>query len=177
MSMCGHFQLKRKDLKKISKQFSILEDIPNEDIKPYQPALVLFNDKTSKILQFGLQKKSLIVNAKSETLFDKYTFQKIIQNKCIIPASFYYEKNTHKNNVKIFKEELMYFAGLYENNQFVIITTKANDSIQPIHHRMPLILNEEEMMDWLENKNIETILQKECEPLQNNQKLEQLSLF
>ena len=33
--------------------------------------------------------------------------------------------------------------------RFVIITTRANDSVKTVHHRMPLLLSREEVGDWI----------------------------
>ena len=44
----------------------------------------------------------------------------------------------------------MYFAGIFEKNQFSIITTK---SMNKIHHRQPLIINKSKINDYLNTKN------------------------
>lgn len=50
---------------------------------------------------------------------------------------------------------LLYIAGLYtpaldgELPRYVILTTAANDSMQDIHDRMPVILRKEEIGEWV----------------------------
>jgi putative SOS response-associated peptidase YedK len=53
---------------------------------------------------------------------------------------------------------LIYFAGLYESwrpapgekeRTFTIITTTPNSLIEPVHNRMPVILEDEAIDDWL----------------------------
>ena len=48
--------------------------------------------------------------------------------------------------------ELMYFAAIHENNQFCIITTKAQDNVSQIHHREPLIVNQSQINNYLNIK-------------------------
>ena len=40
----------------------------------------------------------------------------------------------------------MYFAGVFENNQFSIITREADGENSKIHHRQPLIINKSKLM-------------------------------
>lgn len=46
-------------------------------------------------------------------------------------------------------------AGIYntfgDESRFVILTTNANQSIVDIHNRMPLILQKDQISDWLNN--------------------------
>ena len=48
---------------------------------------------------------------------------------------------------------LTYLAGLYDTvegeTRFVILTTAANASMEPVHDRMPLVLTQEEGCSWL----------------------------
>ena len=175
--MCGQFHLEKEAVYRLSKEYSLPKEVPLFDIKPTQPALVLLKNKKSDIFQFGLSRKTLIINAKCETIFEKPTFQKIINNTCIIPASYYYEWDNLSNKITLYNNEILYFAGLYNHHQFVILTTEANDSVKKIHTRMPLILNREEKEDWLNNKNMDVLLHKIPSSLKNNQKIEQLTLF
>ena len=49
--------------------------------------------------------------------------------------------------------DLMYFAGVFENNQFSIITREADGENSKIHHRQPLIINKSKINDYLNLKN------------------------
>ena len=40
-------------------------------------------------------------------------------------------------------------AGIYENNEFCLITENASENIKPIHHRQPVILNESDVNRYL----------------------------
>ena len=47
----------------------------------------------------------------------------------------------------------IYLAGIYDTingvNCFIILTTEPNDSVAPIHDRMPLLLSHEQVRPWL----------------------------
>ena len=43
----------------------------------------------------------------------------------------------------------MYMAGIYENNEFCLITENASENINIIHHRQPVILNEADVNRYL----------------------------
>ena len=70
-------------------------------------------------------------------------------------------------------------AGCYrkydEGDRFVILTTQANASMEPVHDRMPLILEREEAVAWLlENDAAEGLLQKSPPLLVRRTEYEQL---
>ena len=43
----------------------------------------------------------------------------------------------------------IFFAGIYESDQFCLITEEASDNIKEIHHRQPVILNQTEVNRYL----------------------------
>lgn len=62
--------------------------------------------------------------------------------------------------------------------RFVIITTRANDSVKTVHHRMPLLLSREEVGDWIyDSRYAGQALDKVPEMLDKEMTYEQLSLF
>ena len=48
----------------------------------------------------------------------------------------------------------MFFAAIYQNNQFCIITREATEKISTIHHREPLIINQSQI-NFIDEFNIE----------------------
>ena len=46
----------------------------------------------------------------------------------------------------------MFFAGIYQNNQFCIITREASEKISTIHHREPMIINQSQINNYLNVK-------------------------
>ena len=60
----------------------------------------------------------------------------------------------------------------------MILTTTANASMAPVHERMPLILERQEIAEWmLDDTKTESILHKTPCLLERKTDYEQLSLF
>jgi putative SOS response-associated peptidase YedK len=107
--------------------------------------------------------KRNIINARSETIFEKPMFKKsVLTKRCLIPCTGFYEWQTQgtgkqKYKIDIKDENFFYLAGLFntfkiegaETLRYVIITAPANDFMKPIHHRMPLIVPKANAADWL----------------------------
>ena len=77
---------------------------------------------------------------------------------------------------------MLYMAGLYnryqDEDRFVILTTAANESMKPVHGRMPLLLERDEISKWMfEARLTEDFLQKTPALLQRRTDFEQMSLF
>ena len=99
-------------------------------------------------------------NTRLESLVKPYFKRLISTNRLLIPCSYFYEWSKSEENKKIpycFKlkddNDLMYFAGVFENNQFSIITREADGENSKIHHRQPLIINKSKINDYLNLKN------------------------
>lgn len=76
----------------------------------------------------------------------------------------------------------MFMAGFcrqYEDGEhFVILTTAANTSMKPVHDRMPLILEQEKITEWItDDTKTESILYQTPCLLERNTDYEQMSLF
>ena len=97
----------------------------------------------------------LLINARAETVLTKRSFEKdVLYRRCIIPAAGFYEWNRSREKVTFTAENggVLFMAGIYrldrDGKHFVLITTAANDSMRPVHDRMPLILKEQQLQDW-----------------------------
>ena len=95
-----------------------------------------------------------IINARSETLTKKPTFQPLLENRCLVPATAYYEWRKGRNlkiKTKIQANEgaLFSFAGLINDDSFTVITCEPSPSIAHIHGRMPVILKRADEAAWL----------------------------
>lgn len=106
-----------------------------------------------------------LINAKAETLRTKPSFREsFLRRRCIIPADSFYEwkqlPSGGKQPYRIFMKErkLFGFAGLYDKwtnaegrtiHTCTIITTTPNRLMEPIHNRMPVILQKEDEALWL----------------------------
>ena len=127
----------------------------------------------------------MIFNAKSETALEKPMFREsILHNPIAIPARWFYEWNRNKEKNTFYKkdEPTLFMAGcgrlFGDEMRFVILTTKANSSIEQVHHRMPLILNREEIFQWiLDKRKTKELLNKIPEQLERKTDYEQMKLF
>ena len=113
--------------------------------------------------KWGFEKwdgKGVIINAKSETAETGRFFSPYVKsNRCIIPSHGYYEWETLQDKKKIKyaftndKSSGIFMAGLYRQNnsenEFVILTKNANPNISFIHDRMPLMIEQAQIQDWL----------------------------
>jgi len=131
--------------------------IPKANLRPTDPALVIVQGNTASVLKWGFAaswSNQPIVNARAETLKTKPTFIPLLENRCLVPASAYFEwrhdgKKRLKNRISLANGELMGFAGLLWGDRFTIITCPPAPSISQIHNRMPVILGREAEAAWI----------------------------
>ncbi|MFT4145262.1 MAG: SOS response-associated peptidase [Mobilitalea sp.] len=104
--------------------------------------------------------KGVIINARSETAFEKKTFRdSLLTRRCIIPSTGFYEwdKQKRKHLFRLEDTNALYMAGLYSiykgEMRYVILTTNANESMEGIHDRMPLIIPKEDLETWILEDN------------------------
>ena len=169
--MCGRYVVTKPIIKSSSlvKTTIKVEDKDNYNAHPKQKLPIIksyTNGKTLESYEWGLipawaeQKKDFrpLINARLETLMEKVSFKKLIQtSRCIVVADGYYEwKRENKEKTPYYftrsDNSLIFFAAIHQNNQFCIITREATDKVKEIHHREPLILNEEQILNYLDIK-------------------------
>lgn len=165
--MCGRFLL-TSDIEDLQEYYNIINEVHNKQYKtgeifPSESPIVLDN-KGFKTLKWGFPMESkLIINGRSETIFDKPMFAKAMEeSRCIIPANSFYEwKNGNKYNIKVEGLDLFSFGGITKKfvlkdgsveERFLILTTEANKQMEKIHHRMPLIIDRTLEKVFLEEK-------------------------
>ena len=160
------------------------------NIAPSQPVLIIKNQidvvqsrkntPNMQLAQWGFiadwmrePPRSLIINARSETVLVKPMFRGAIeQNRCIIPATGWYEWKTIKGVKQPFymsrdmsktNNSLLAFAGVYsrfmaadgsEIDTIAIMTKPAVGMLKQVHGRMPCLLPQEAYKDWLDGWNI-----------------------
>lgn len=112
-----------------------------------------------------------LINARAETLAEKPSFREAFKKRrCIIPASGFYEWDKKGKGAKqpyyfYLKDKGVFgFAGLRETwldkesgesvETCAIITTEANEILEPVHDRMPVILKAEDYDKWLDENKI-----------------------
>ena len=147
-----------------------VDSIDNFNISPGQEAAVIKKYSNGRALELGhwsifpswaKDKEGFrpLHNTRLESLVKPYFKRLISTNRLLIPCSYFYEWSKSEENKKIpycFKlknDDLMYFAGTFENNQFSIITREADGENSKIHHRQPLIINKSKINDYLNLKN------------------------
>lgn len=107
---------------------------------------------------------TFLINARSETALEKRTFSKALkERRCLVPADGFFEwKRDAKGRAKqayFFqrKEGAAYFmAGLYwgaddeQPDRYIVLTTAPNELLEPIHDRMPVILDDAAAKRWVD---------------------------
>lgn len=172
--MCGRFTvvLKEKDLKV---EFNV--EAPSKftyesyNIAPSQAVPIIHLDKDQKrqlsLMQWGFlpswandYKETLRpINARLETVEESPMFKSSFQKRrCLIPVSGFYEWDGKASPKKPLQDHPAFaFAGLWSLwekeagviQSFTIITKEAEESVKPIHSRMPFVLNKEHYEFWL----------------------------
>jgi putative SOS response-associated peptidase YedK len=194
--MCGRFENKKidKDIISLFKKLNLTIEIDDEindrakvDIRPTQKIMcVITKDEIYRItkLNWGIKfsdKSPLIFNSRIETIKEKKFWGTLFdRNRCIVPMTGFYEWKTEgkkKTKYRIYlpDHEIFFVPAIYhkdkENNIFTsLITTTPNKYIKEIHHRMPVILDIENAIKFL-NDNAENNL-KICLPLSDDENME-----
>ena len=177
--MCGLYSF-RSSPEEVRSVFGYAEDAqfpPRPYVAPGQPIAVVRAGGDAR--EFALVRWGLIphwvkepkpgkplINARSETVFEKPSFRASIKRRrCLIPADGFYEwkgdvpgrkqpYHIHRPDNGVFA-----FAGLWDHwlaadgcelETAAIITAAANDTLQPIHHRMPVVIHPQDFAMWLD---------------------------
>ena len=103
------------------------------------------------------------INARAETVAEKPTYREAFRRKrCLIPATGFYEWQQTEGgkspyHIRMPDQGIFVFAGLWDRwdkegvgfESCSIIVTSANETMQPIHDRMPVSLNQAQYNTWL----------------------------
>lgn len=189
--MCGRFYVDEKMTREI---WDVVRGIDRRlklptigEVRPADTSLIIHGENrslTADSMRWGFRQysaSSLIINARSESVTEKPMFRdSILQRRCVIPASWFYEWNMSKEKVTFKRKDssMLYMAGCYqryeEGNRFVILTTGANESMKPVHDRMPVILEKKELKNWVyDNEFMEYVLNRIPIELTREQEYEQ----
>jgi putative SOS response-associated peptidase YedK len=178
--MCGRFVLTATP-EELQALFGYLdgEDFPPRyNIAPTQPIAVvrmLHGARRFALVRWGLvpgwvkdpREFGLMINARSESAATNGAFKGALQyRRCLIPASGFYEWQKREGKRKqpyLLRPRdggIVAFAGLWETwmgadgseiDTGCILTTAANDTVAPIHDRMPVIVGPADFERWLES--------------------------
>ena len=182
--MCGRFTL-NTPASEIATLFDGLEIPPQEprhNICPTQDVLAvrqIDQQAQAVMLRWGLvpfwakelKIGSRMINARSETVFEKPSFRAAAKSKrCVIVADGFYEwtpiegqKKKQPWLIARADNRPLLMAGLWERwrdksagpdapvvETCTIVTTAANKFMSPIHNRMPVLLDDEQLSFWLD---------------------------
>jgi putative SOS response-associated peptidase YedK len=170
---------------------------PRYNLAPSQDAFVITSAGSSETRELQVMKWGLIpswsknsalqlntINARAESVKESPVFREpFTRSRCIVPATGFFEwkaGSSPKQPYYIYPAdsgELFAFAGLWDRwsgpdgqtiRSFTIMTTSANGLMEPIHHRMPVILADRDYSMWLgeepcEMQRIEALLKPAAE--------------
>jgi len=145
-----------------------------------QPIVLLNRDSGRR--EFALQRWGLVpfwakdakfgystINARAEEVLAKPAYREAMKKRrCLVPADAFYEwqridkKTKHPFAFALKSGEPYAMAGLWEHWQpkegaaletFTILTTDPNELMEPVHNRMPVILEPRDYNRWLDPGN------------------------
>lgn len=154
---------------------------PRYNLAPSQDAVVITSAGSPETRELQMMKWGLIpswskesalklntINAKAESVKESLVFREPFKrSRCIVPANGFFEwqaGTSPKQPHYIYPADsgdLFAFAGLWDRwsgpdgqsiSSFTILTTVANAFMEPIHHRMPVILDDQDYSTWLGEK-------------------------
>ena len=178
--MCGRYVVTNPVVKteKLVKTAIQINDVENYNAHPYQKLPVIKkykNGNTLENLKWGIVPSwakdkdfKALINARLETIDEKISFKKLIKDfRCVVVADGFYEwKREEKEKIPHYflreDKRTIFFAGIYESDQFCLITEEASNSNKKIHHRQPVILNQTDVNRYLNLEISGSSFLKEC---------------
>jgi putative SOS response-associated peptidase YedK len=176
--MCGRF-VRITPISVLALKFraeKVFSDLtPSYNIAPTQEIVIINDEGARQLIQckWGFipswaKDPSVgytMINARSETVARKPAFRSAFKKqRCLVLADGFYEwraegKKKFPMYIRLKSGECFAFAGLYnvwtstEGEQTctcTIITTEANETVKPIHDRMPVILPRDKEGIWID---------------------------
>ena len=183
IKMCGRFVIDdsgevtemRRIFEEIKKHYDDTVEFQNVrrgEIYPSDTVPIIIPEKEMKIdavpMQWGIKSYNgtLLINARSEGVYEKKMFRdSIINKRCIIPANGFFEwaklqEKKEKYLIRPAASPMLYFAGIYEKLpdpqvqgkeqvRFVIMTRESRGLIRSLHGRMPVTVERKDILKWL----------------------------
>jgi len=166
--MCSRYEMKVK-AEEVRNTFGLMAPpllANTKEFRPTDQAMVITGNKNgelqARLMGWGLEAdwdNKPIINARAETLTQKKTFQPLLQTRCLVPATGYFEwrksgQTKLKNRISVEDTPVFAFAGLFtsrvDGEKFTIITCPPTPAIAHIHDRMPVILNHDALGPWVD---------------------------
>jgi len=186
--MCGRYVIEdgeeavemRRIFDKLERYYSDTKEFKNlkkGEIFPTYTVPIIIPEKNLNVdivpMQWGFkppkQNGRVLINARSESAFEKPTFREPIRNnRCIIPANGFFEwqklpdGKKQKYLIQSAASRTLYFAGMYDKKidfatkrelvHFVILTRESRGMIRSIHDRMPVTVAKCDILKWLNGR-------------------------
>ena len=199
--MCGRFGEEEEYValaRRYQAFVEVMDPGPRYNIAPTQPVAVIVEHEGRRHLthhRWGLVPYfakdvsigARMINARAETVTAQAAFRdSFASRRCIVPATRFYEWQ------KVGKERIpfsilrndgmpMHFAGLWASWRdrsteervlsCAIITTEANETMAPIHDRMPVMLTDNAVATWLDASASEAALKSLLVPYPDDEAL------
>lgn len=150
---------------------------PRYNVAPTQPVAVVRDANLRQVewMRWGLipawakdmEIGSRLINARAETITEKPSFRSAFaRRRCVLLADGFYEwqrspdKKAPAAPFFFFRKghKPFGFAGLWETwrnstgeeiHSCTILTTEANETVRPVHQRMPVMLDETNLWNWI----------------------------
>ena len=156
---------------------TVQDEVPRRNIAPGEQVVALTDTGLSRfrwgIIPVGRKNArgrpvmETIINARSETVFDKSAFEGV--GRAVLPVNGWYEWTGEKRRKTAWEitpkgSEFLYFAAItdlwkapggLEVPQLATVTCEPNDDVRPIHHRMAVILDPDDVQTWLTGTDAE----------------------
>lgn len=191
--MCGRFT-RAIDATEVAEAFGVDEIAselkPSYNIAPTQPVAVIVSDGKKRLIEVrwglvpswakDLSVGNKMINARAETVTEKPSFRNAFKKRrCLVVADGFYEWQKVGDGkrpiyIRLKTGRPFGMAGLYETwhspegeevKSCAIITTEANQLMQPIHDRMPVIIPKDNEDLWLDPSVQEaTVLRELLQP-------------
>ena len=103
----------------------------------------------------------LLINARAETIAEKPAFRAAVRaRRCLVPVTGFYEWHRTKEArlpwfVRRADHTPLVLAGIWQDwgedalPTFAVVTTEANAAMAPIHHRIPVVIEQPDWGLWL----------------------------
>jgi putative SOS response-associated peptidase YedK len=151
------------------------------NVAPTQPVPVVILEngvRQFRLMRWGFlpawvtdpRKFTLVINARSETIFEKPSFRNAVKRRrCLLPADGYYEwQASHAGKRPFFIHrsdgEPVAFAGVAETwvgpngeemDTVAIVTAAARPDMAALHHRVPVTIELKNFERWLDGNAME----------------------
>ncbi|NVO56475.1 SOS response-associated peptidase [Rhodobacteraceae bacterium B1Z28] len=172
--MPGRFFLTRP-IAEVAKTLGVSGDVavqsPRNNIQPGQEMIVLSGNDlipmrwgmipVGRVNARGRPVMETIINARSETVFDKTAFEGV--RRAVVPVDGWYEWTGEKRRKTAWRiaaadRAPLFFAAITDSwqapgglrvDQFAVVTCEPNADLRPIHHRMGVLLDHAGVETWL----------------------------